>query len=146
MTRRSLLLLALLSLSCRAKGSGSASRVRCPHCGMLVDERSPFRAELRDDSGTRVFDTPRCALAARLAKAPLAKMPELHVREHYSQASLRGEEVVFVAGSDVEGPMGPELVPVHPDKVQKFMGDHRGRRTYKLGDVTQAILKDEGAP
>ena len=53
MTRRSLLLLALLSLSCRAKGSGSASRVRCPHCGMLVDERSPFRAELKDDSGTR---------------------------------------------------------------------------------------------
>ncbi len=135
LSRRTTLALAMvLALGACSK---EPSVERCPHCGMRVDRASPFRAEL-DGRG---FDSPRCALATRAGS-----QKPLRVQEFYSRAYVDAETVTFVGGSDVEGPMGPELVPVADDKVAKFKSDHHGARTYRLVDVTADVLKKEGTP
>ena len=117
---------------------------RCPHCGMLVDRNGPFRAELVSAADGRAtgYDAPRCALAASRSGTP----GKLRVQEFYTRTYVEGDAVRFVGGSDVEGPMGGELVPVMPDRVEKFMRDHHGERVYRIEDVTAAVLKKEGTP
>lgn len=113
---------------------------RCPRCGMRIDRASAFRAEL-DGHG---YDSPRCALADLRARGNASA--SLRVQEFYSRAYVDGASVTFVGGSDVEGVMGAELVPVADDKVAKFKVDHHGARTYRLSELTADVLKREGAP
>ena len=62
-------------------------------------------------------------------------------REYYSHELLASTELLFVAGSDVVGPMGADLVPVARDKAGKFARDHNGAPP----KTTEDLLK-EGAP
>lgn len=124
------------ALGCRPRGSEE----RCPHCGMLIDRSSPFRAEL----GGAGYDSPRCALAS--LRGGSSTPGALKVQEFYTRTWTSGADVRFIGGSDVEGPMAAELVPVAPDKVDKFMRDHHGQRAYRLEEVTPEVLKKEGAP
>jgi copper chaperone NosL len=59
--------------------------------------------------------------------------------EYYDRASRDGADVAFVVGSDVLGPMGPDVVPVARDKVDRFVKDHGGRKL-DLADVTAQLL------
>ena len=140
---RRLFVLATLAsaVACRKP---AAQGERCPHCGMLVDPKSAFRTELVSGGAMRAFDTPRCALAAMRANG--AAEATLRVQEFYTRDPIDAQNVRFVGGSDVEGPMGPELVPVAPDKVEKFMRDHRGARVYQLAEIGPEVLKKEGTP
>jgi hypothetical protein len=36
------------------------------------------------------------------------------------------DELQFVRGSDVVGPMGPDWVPVHRETARRFARDHNG--------------------
>lgn len=111
---------------------------------MLVDRKGAFRAELVTEKGSAGYDTPRCALSGlRSSGSATAK---LRVQEFYTRAYVDGDTVRYVAGSDIEGPMGGELVPVAPDKVEKFKSDHHGSRVYRLEEITTDVLKKEGAP
>ncbi len=121
-----------------------AQSERCPHCGMLVDPKSAFRTELVAGGASRFFDTPRCAFAVMRANGDASQV--LRVQEFYTRQATDAQSVRFVAGSDVEGPMGPELIPVAPDKVDKFMRDHRGARVYQVADISTDVLKKEGTP
>lgn len=137
LSRRTFLLFAGVAPSLAACRRGPAQE-RCPHCGMLVDRSSPFRTELAGVG----YDSPRCALAALRSGTTGA----LRVQEFYTRAWTDGADVRYVGGSDVEGPMAAELVPVAPDKVDKFMRDHHGQRVYRLEEITSEVLKKEGAP
>lgn len=143
LSRRSIfpLALAFASTGAPACRRGPAQE-RCPHCGMLVERNGPFRAELVTPTGTTGYDAPRCALAA----SRNGTAGKLRVQEFYTRGYVDGDAVRFVGGSDVEGPMGGELVPVAPDKVEKFMRDHKGARVYRSEDVTSEVLKKEGTP
>lgn len=140
--RRSFVLAALALAACR-RGS---TQERCPHCGMLVDPKSAFRTELVTNGTTKAYDTPRCALAALRAATGGTAGTTMRVQEFYTRDAVDAQNVRFVGGSDVEGPMGAELVPIAPEKVEKFMKDHRGARVYKLDEITRDVLKNEGAP
>ena len=82
----------------------------------------------------------------RRSSSPSSSQTKLRVQEFYSRAYVSEDAVRFVGGSDVEGPMGAELVPVAPDKQDKFMRDHHGTRSYASHDITADVLKKEGAP
>jgi hypothetical protein len=112
---------------------------------MKLDERSAWRAELVDDRGavTATFDTPRCALTSWRSGVTAAKA--LHVQEYYEGAARDGEQVVFVVGGDVVGPMGPDLVPVDPARAAKFLKDHGAERALRLDEVTLPVLAGVGA-
>jgi len=51
------------------------------------------------------------------------------VTEYYSTKLMKAEEVYFVGGSDVKGPMGDELVAIRGrDQAETFLKDHAGKK------------------
>lgn len=114
-----------------------AEAERCAHCGMKIDPQSPFRAQLVDAGTTRSFDTPRCALSAWFAGG---KRGTVRVQDYYDRTWRDAKDLRFVVGSDVIGPMGPEIVPVDAPRVAKFKSDHDGKGDYALAELTTELL------
>jgi hypothetical protein len=123
---RRAILCALVLTACGKSGE------RCATCGMRVDPNSAFRAVL----GNQVFDSPRCALTAYRKQGGTLRVQEFYSRDYQDGAAVR-----FVKGSDVLGPMGPDLVPVDPSRVDKFEHDHGGTRTMALSEVDEGALE-----
>ncbi len=112
---------------------------RCKHCGMRIDPESAWRTELVAADGTTTsFDTPRCALTSW--RSGKTQATAVRVQEYYERQWRGGEEVRFVLGGDVVGPMGPDLVPVDPSRVTKFIQDHGADRALRLEEVTLDVL------
>lgn len=137
MRRRDLLLaagaIALFFTGCKTREQ------RCKHCGMRVDPSSPWRAELVSSDGSIAsFDTARCALTSwRTGKV---QAESLRVQEYYERQWRNGEDLRFVIGGDIVGPMGPDFVPVDPTRVAKFMQDHGAERAFRLHEITTDTL------
>jgi NosL len=106
---------------------------------MAIDPRSPWRADLVAADGTvHHFDSPRCALLAlRTGRVPGATM---RVIDYYDARWTDAKDVLFVAGSDVRGPMGPDLVPVAASRAQRFATDHAAGRPLPLDAITAEML------
>jgi hypothetical protein len=104
---------------------------------MKIDPQSAFRAELVDAGVTRSFDTPRCALSEWVTGG---KKGTVRVQDYYDRAWHDGKELRFVIGSDVIGPMGPEIVPVDAARVVKFKRDHDGTGDYAADQLTPELL------
>ncbi len=112
---------------------------RCRTCGMKIDRASPWRTELVGENGTVTqFDSPRCALRAWRGGVVAAK--SLRVQEYYDRRFRDANDVRFVVGGDVTGPMGPDLVPVDPPRVTKFIQDHGADRAYTLAEITPDVV------
>jgi len=109
---------------------------RCPVCGMFVAPYPTWQATLVFADGQRlVFDGPKDLFrylqepSLRLPGRSPAEVRQVWVTEYYSAAPIPARDVFFIAGSDVMGPMGAELVPVKGRKqAETFMRDHGGRR------------------
>lgn len=113
---------------------------RCAACGMKLREDSPWRSEVQLGSASaRHFDTPRCALEFYLHHR--SESPRVRVQEYYRRTFEDASELRFVVGSDVLGPMGPDLVPVAPTRAEGFVREHGGARVVGLGDVTLDLLE-----
>ena len=106
---------------------------------MRIDPASPWRAELVSDDGTATsFDTPWCAMMSwRTGKS---NVKSVRVQDYYDRKWRDGAELRFVVGGDVVGPMGPDLIPVEPSRVTKFIQDHGADRALKLDEITPEIL------
>lgn len=128
-------LLVTFALLAACKGESAA---RCDHCGMKLDPKSPFATEMVDGSKTEHFDTSRCALTEWLAHG---KRGTVRVQDYYDRKMRPASEVEFVVGSDVVGPMGPDLVPVDTARVAKFEKAHGGTHAYALGDIDEKALQ-----
>lgn len=141
MNRRAFLAVALatLSVACKRGASSGPSDDRCAFCGMRIDPASAWRAELVTANGATVrFDTPRCAFLAWRTGKTAAK--SIRAQEFYERAWRDGAELRFAIGSDVLGPMGPDVVPIDPARAAKFTADHAAARILTLDEVTaQAI-------
>jgi len=130
---------------CKDKASGQQGQTqqgaatRCKHCGMKIDPTSAWRAELvAADGSVLAFDTPRCALTQwRTGKSQAVT---LRVQEYYERKWRNADELRFVLGGDVVGPMGPDLVPVDPSRATKFIQDHGADRALRLDEVTTDVL------
>jgi len=131
MDRRTFVLLGFALAACKG------STPRCAHCGMKIDPASAFRAEVVDGSTTRSFDTPRCALSEWVAGG---KKGTVRVQDYYDRAWHDGSDLRFVVGSDVIGPMGPEIVPVDAARVAKFKAYHVGAADYAQAQLTPELL------
>jgi copper chaperone NosL len=127
--------LVLLSVAC------SRHQVRCANCGMLIDPKSAWNAELVLPDHSKVeFDSPRCALMALRSGRYVGA--EVRVEEYYDRSWRNGEDVLFVLSSDVLGPMGPDAVAVDPARARTFVRDHTGTRPLHLAEVTATLLKE----
>jgi len=114
-----------------------ADAARCAHCGMKIDPASPWNAELADGAKVERFDTPRCVLSEWVGHG---KKGAVRVQDYYDRELRPADEVRFVVGSDVVGPMGAELVPVDVARVAKFEKDHGGTAALAPADIDEKAL------
>jgi hypothetical protein len=110
---------------------------------MKIDGNSPWRAEWEvSPTEKRVYDAPKCALTQWVRAGSTQGGPRgtLRFQEYYDRVWTRAEELTFVKGSDVVGPMGADLVPVAPIYAGKFMKDHAGGEALPLQSIGEAQL------
>lgn len=112
---------------------------RCKTCGMVLDDSSRFRADLREGASVMRFDTPKCAFQALRSGGSTGI---LHAKGYYTQVERPEPELRFAAGSDVLGPMGIDLVPVEREHAKRFEQEHGAKRLYEAAEVTLAVLRD----
>jgi copper chaperone NosL len=64
------------------------------------------------------------------------------VKDYYSLNFSDGLKAYYVAGSDIYGPMGRELIPFEkePD-AREFMKDHQGKSLLRIHDINLDIIK-----
>jgi len=130
-----LLICGLLPLAAFAEPPQSPGpKDRCPVCGMFVQPYANWVSVAVSDSGARYyFDGPKDMfrfVADQQTYRPrddAGKGLQLWVTEYYSTRLMKAEEVFFVTGSDVLGPMGEELVPIAGKQAaETFLRDHGG--------------------
>lgn len=118
---------------------------RCPVCAMAVIKYPKFAAAIQlTDAKTYYFCATGCMIRAWLH-------PEIHlgcggqelarpvVQEYLTGRPMDAREAVWVAGSDVIGPMGPYLTPLAPSSVEAFVKRHGGHRTFRLAEMDDAL-------
>lgn len=114
---------------------------RCLHCGMKIDPKSSWNAQLIGMDGKAVpFDTPRCAFTYWRSGKMQAK--GIQATDYYDHQLRDGAELMFVVGGDVLGPMGPDLVPVDSPRARKFIQDHQADKAFAAENVTMDVLNN----
>lgn len=122
---------------------------KCAVCGMFVAEFKAWVASVEYKGGGRAyFDGPKDLFAylGDLKKyAPgrnSADIERILVTDYYSTKAVAAREAFFVAGSDVMGPMGTELVPfISKTEAAAFLADHKGKKVLTFDEVTPAVLE-----
>lgn len=125
----------------RATGSSPDVAGRCALCGMRVVRGAAFSSGATDANGRSVlFDSVKC-MFRWLERHPDARDP--WVTEHLTRTERPAREVYFVVGSNLEGPMGADLVPVETrERAEQVRASHRGERVVAFADVTPALLDE----
>lgn len=115
---------------------------RCPVCGMRVINYPYFSTaiQLKDDT-TFYFCSAGCMIRAWLQPEiflahPKHRIRRAMVKNYFTGQPLDALEAVWVAGSDVIGPMGPAVVPLSgPEEVRTFRRRHGGKQVFRLQEL-----------
>lgn len=155
MQRRSFLLaligfLAGLPALARGGPPAAGAKDKCAVCGMFV-ARHPQWIAIAEFSGqpTQFFCGPKDLFkfihfpAKYLPQVPRQALGAVHVKDYYSQAFIDGRTALYVAGSDVRGSMGKELIPLSsPEAAAEFKRDHQGEAPLRFSEITPRLLND----
>ena len=122
---------------------------KCAVCGMFVAKFPDFISQIiYKDSSYAAFDGPKDMFKyyLNLKKYSPAKkasdIDSVYVTDYYALTPIDGLKAYFVIGSDINGPMGKELIPFGKESdAQAFMKDHHGKSVLKFEEVTAATLK-----
>jgi len=125
-----------------------SSQDRCPICGMFVAPFPNWIAQIEFNDGTReFFDGPKDMFRyyLNLKKNDSTHSKEsitgIYVTEYYSTKMMHVDELFFVTGSDIMGPMGKELIPVHTkEAAESFKQEHKGKALFTFEQVTNDII------
>ncbi|NJD54971.1 MAG: nitrous oxide reductase accessory protein NosL [Nitrospirae bacterium] len=121
---------------------------RCAVCGMFVAKYRTWIAQIVFSDGSyAAFDGPKDMFKYYLqpGKYAAAKKPSditaVYVTEYYSAKLMDAKKMFYVAGSNVLGPMGDELIPVaSEEKAREFMKDHKGKEILTFPQITMDHL------
>ena len=122
---------------------------RCPVCGMFVAKYEVWVTRIEESPRNFLdFDGVK-DLAAYYFKPALYGGKELKadsriwVKDYYSLKWLDGREAFFVLGSDVNGPMGLELIPFATKAAaQSFLTDHHGKKVLTFAEITPPLVDE----
>lgn len=122
---------------------------KCPVCGMFVAKYPDWSATARfKDGTTSYYDGPKDMFSHFLDPGRYtpgkrqSDVAALAVKEYYSLVMIDARAAFFVAGSDVYGPMGSELIPFLNEKdARSFKDDHKGKRILRFNDITRLTIK-----
>jgi nitrous oxide reductase accessory protein NosL len=139
-------LLVLGLASVYAEGPKPDQKDKCPVCGMAVASYTNWISAIEFKDGTKVFfDGPKDMFRFYFnmkkygSDKTRADVSAVYVTEYYSTKMMNAaeEDLYFITGSNVYGPMGMELVPVKGKKqAETFMKDHNGKKTLRFSEVT----------
>ncbi len=125
-----------------------AKNDKCPVCGMFVGMYPDIIAEIIFKDGTyAAFDGCKDMFRYYLnmkkynPSKNINDIDSIYVHEYYDLTFVDGRMAYYVAGSDVYGPMGRELIPFRTEEdASAFKYDHKGK-ILRFGDVTEAVVK-----
>lgn len=115
---------------------------RCGVCGMFVAKYPNWVATVVFADRSQVFfdgpkDLFRYLINLEDYRAENREISEVFVTDYYSTVLIDAKEAFFVSGSDVMGPMGPELVPHAKEAHAKtFVADHGGELISRFEEIT----------
>jgi copper chaperone NosL len=146
-----LLLMGLMSMACAAEvtlhkpGPGD----KCSVCGMFVAKYPDFAAQVQFKDGSVIyFDGAKDLFKYYQASSrytpgkSLANVTAVFVTSYYALTPINGLTAWYVAGSDVYGPMGRELIPFAKEsEAREFKKDHKGKYLLRFKELTPAIVK-----
>ncbi|MGA2116536.1 MAG: nitrous oxide reductase accessory protein NosL [Bryobacteraceae bacterium] len=120
----------------------------CPVCGMIVSKYPNWIATVVwKDGHAHHFDGAKDMfkfLQALPKYAPGHKRDDIRfiaVTDFYNLEKIEAGKASYVIGSDVMGPMGPELVPLATRAdAEDFFKDHKGKLILGFGAVTPEIV------
>ncbi len=120
------------------------ARDRCPVCGMFVAKYTNWIAAVEYEDGDRVFfDGPKDMfrylhdMETYASGRQAEDILKVWVTDYYSTRMIDAHEAFYVAGSDVMGPMGHELVPLATaEEAESFRADHAGDPPLRFAEVT----------
>jgi len=65
----------------------------------------------------------------------------IYVTDYYSLEMFPAAQAFFIAGSDIRGPMGAELIPLRKEAEAKtFLKDHKGKSILKMDQLTLELI------
>lgn len=125
------------------------ANAKCPVCGMFVAKYPDWTATARlKDGTTYYYDGPKDMFTHYLDTTRYTPgkrqtdIVELAVKEYYSLSMIDARAAFFVSGSDVNGPMGSELIPFSNEKDAKsFKLDHKGKLILRFNDISRQTIK-----
>jgi copper chaperone NosL len=131
---------ALTAAECEIK---TGKKDRCPVCGMFVSPYPNWVAAIKfNDGSMNYFDGPKdlfkyLFFMEKYNKEKTRKdVTNVYVTEFYSTQVMAIDELYFVSGSDVMGPMGRELIPVQGEEnARTFLKDHGGDKIIRFNDI-----------
>ena len=143
----SLLLAAWVPLAAAQAVPKPGARDLCPVCGMMVSKYPNWVAVVTwKDGHAHYFDGAKdlFKFLNDLPKfAPGHRRDDIagiHVTDFYNLARIDARQAFFVAGSDVLGPMGHELVPLASKAdADDFMKDHKGKKLYTFDRIPAGL-------
>ncbi|MHC4384490.1 MAG: nitrous oxide reductase accessory protein NosL [Planctomycetota bacterium] len=123
---------------------------RCPVCGMLVAPYPDWTAQVRHGDGTTVFfdgckDLFKYLLMFEIyaPRQDRRDVAAVFVTNYYDGEVITAHTAFFVAGSDVSGPMGAELVPHRSiEAAEDFLEDHDGRRILRFDEIDESLIRE----
>jgi copper chaperone NosL len=133
-----------------AEPAAPGKKDRCPVCGMFVAPYSDWMTTIVFQDGSQLFFDGCKDLFRYYFDLPLEdgrqsrkRIATIHITEYYSTRLMKADEVFFVLGSDIYGPMGKELVPVAgKETAMTFLRDHQGTEILSFDQVKPSHLPD----
>lgn len=116
---------------------------RCPVCGMFVAEYPNWIAQVEfQDGSSDFFDGPKDMfrylqdIPRFRPEATPDQVVAILVTDYYALKRIDARTAFFVVGSDVNGPMGRELVPFETEEAaDEFKADHHGEQILRFNEV-----------
>jgi copper chaperone NosL len=123
---------------------------KCPVCGMFVVKYPDFVAVLAFKDGTHAFfdgvkDMMKYYfnLQKYNPSRKLEDITQIHVTDYYALELTNGFKAFYVAGSDIYGPMGRELIPFEKEAdAREFLKDHKGKAVLRFQDISKNVMKE----
>jgi copper chaperone NosL len=121
---------------------------KCPVCGMFVAKYPDFLAQIVFKDGTYAFfdgvkdmmkyyvNLPRYQPAKKTAD-----IAAIRVMDYYKMKPTDGYQAYYVVGSDINGPMGRELIPFEDEAAaREFLRDHQGKKIVRFAQINPELL------
>ena len=144
------LVFCLAGIALAAELPRPGAKDRCSVCGMFVHKYQNWIATVVFSDGTfAFFDGPKDMfrylqdLKKYNPDQSVEDVAQAYVTDYYTTKVVKADEVFFILGSDVMGPMGKEFIVVSGEEdARSFMMDHGGDRMLKFEEVTPADIPD----